>query len=158
MINRYFLSLTEMRLWLARMYPFRAPHGVEINIKKKRSKEISEEYESPFPLSCVLASVNLCQYMSTHGVSDWCYCPDIVNIWLHNVQRESREIASLQQRHSTTILNFQQLRFDEWCWNTFIKNLCSQLKSLKTVMVALHSSISTQNLPFPTNCKVLSSS
>ena len=109
-------------------------------------------------LGRVLASVNLCQYMSTHGVSDWCYCPDIVNIWLHNVQRESQEIASLQQRHSTTILNFQQLIFDEWCWNTFIKNLCSQLKSLKTVMVALHSSVSTQNLPFPTNCKVLSSS
>ena len=34
MINRYFLSLTEMRLWFAKMYPLSCPSGVEINIKK----------------------------------------------------------------------------------------------------------------------------
>ena len=36
MINRYFLSLTEMRLWFAKMYPLSCPSGVEINIKKKK--------------------------------------------------------------------------------------------------------------------------
>ena len=35
MINQYFLSLTEMRLWFAKMYPLSCPSGVEINIKKK---------------------------------------------------------------------------------------------------------------------------
>ena len=37
MINQYFLSLTEMRLWFAKCTPLSCPSGVEINIKKKRT-------------------------------------------------------------------------------------------------------------------------